>query len=324
MSASVTICLCTCDGASHLAQQLASLASQTRLPDEVVISDDGSKDGTLDLLERWAASVATSVLIERRADPVGHVANLEGALRRARSDIVFICDQDDRWNPEKVQRMALVLEAAPAVAGAFCDSALIDEVGDPLAGSLWQTLRFAGAEQASVAAGRGLEVLLRRNVVAGHALALRRDRLDLLLPFPEIDHADWWLALGLLLDGGLVPVNERLVEYRLHSGNRVGLRSRTSFARRITSTSPRARSRTDAGLLEDLLRRFDDLRPGLSSDEDRALVQAKIAHSSRRGSLPSRRLTRVVPVAKGLAHGDYRRFSNGWRSALIDLAAPAR
>lgn len=83
MSASVTICLCTCDGASHLAQQLASLASQTRLPDEVVISDDGSKDGTLDLLERWAASVATSVLIERRADPVGHVANLEGALRRA-------------------------------------------------------------------------------------------------------------------------------------------------------------------------------------------------------------------------------------------------
>ncbi|MGO9334107.1 MAG: glycosyltransferase [Acidimicrobiales bacterium] len=324
MSASVTVCVCTCNGASHLAQQLASLASQTRLPDEVVISDDGSKDGTLDLLERWAASAPTSVLIERRADPVGHVANLEGALRRAGSDLVFICDQDDRWNPEKVQRLAFVLEDAPAVAGAFCDSALIDEEGDPVRGSLWQTLGFAGAEQASVAAGRGLEVLLRRNVVAGHALALRRDRLDLLLPFPEIDHADWWLGLGLLLDGGLAPLNDQLVDYRLHSGNTVGLRSRTSVAWRIASTSPRARSNGDAALLEDLVRRFDDLRPGSLRDEDRALVRAKIAHSLRRGSLASRRLTRVVPIARGLAKGEYRRYSNGWRSALIDLAAPAR
>ena len=185
MSASVTICLCTYNGAPYLTEQLASLASQRRLPDEVVISDDGSRDGTLDLLERWAASAPTRVLIERRADPVGHVANLQSALRRASSDFVFICDQDDRWSPEKVQRLALVLEDTPEVAGAFCDSALIDGASGPVAGSLWHTLRFGSAEQAAIASGRGLKVLLRRNVVAGHALALRRDRLDLLLPFPS-------------------------------------------------------------------------------------------------------------------------------------------
>ena len=322
MSASVTVCLCTYNGAPYLTEQLASLASQRWLPDEVVISDDGSRDGTLDLLERWAALAPTPVLIERRADRVGHVANLESALRRASSDIVFICDQDDRWSPEKVQRLALALEDAPAVAGAFCDSALIDEASDPVAGSLWQTLRFGGAEQAAVASGRGLEVLLRRNVVAGHALALRRDRLDLLLPFPEIDHADWWLALGLLLDGGLVPLNEQLVDYRLHSGNTVGLRSRTSVVWRIASTSPIARSKRDVALLEELVNRFDSLRPDSLNDEDRALVRAKVAHALTRGSLSPGRLSRVVPVVRALASGDYRRFSIGWRSALIDLAAP--
>lgn len=322
MSASVTICLCTYNGAPYLTEQLASLASQRWLPDEVVISDDGSRDGTLDLLERWAASAPTRVLIERRADPVGHVANLQSALRRASSDFVFICDQDDRWSPEKVQRLALVLEDTPEVAGAFCDSALIDGASGPVAGSLWHTLRFGSAEQAAIASGRGLKVLLRRNVVAGHALALRRDRLDLLLPFPEIDHADWWLALGLLLDGGLVPLNEQLVEYRLHSGNTVGLRSRTSVAWRIASTSPIARSKGDAALLDELVRRFDSFRPDSLNDGDRALVQAKITHSLTRGSLSPRRLSRVVPIVEAVASGDYRRFSNGWRSALIDLAAP--
>ena len=305
MSASVAVCMCTYNGARHLGEQLTSLGSQTRLPDEIVISDDGSKDGTLDLLERWAASACTSVSIEAREAPVGHVANLESALRRACSDIIFICDQDDRWSPEKVQRLAQVLEGSPAPAGAFCDSSIIDEAGDPVAGSLWQTLRFVGAEQESVARGSGLQVLLRRNVVAGHALALRRARLDLLLPFPDVDHADWWLALGLLLDGGLVPLSERLVDYRLHSANAVGLRSRTSVPWRIAATRPRDRSARDAALLDDLVRRFDSLRPGSLSDADRTLVRAKIAHSLRRSSLSPRRLSRVVPVVKGLASGDY-------------------
>jgi hypothetical protein len=264
------------------------------------------------------------VLIEARTAPVGHVANLESALRRAGSDIIFICDQDDRWSPEKVQRLAQVLERSPAPAGAFCDSSIIDETGDPVAGSLWQTLRFVGAEQESVARGSGLQVLLRRNVVAGHALALRRERLDLLLPFPDVDHADWWLALGLFLDGGLVPLSERLVDYRLHGANTVGLRSRTSVPWRIAATRPRDRSARDAALLDDLVRRFDSLRPGSLNDADRALVRAKIAHSLGRSSLSPRRLSRVVPVARELASGGYARFSNGLGSALIDLVASAR
>jgi hypothetical protein len=127
----------------------------------------------------------------------------------------------------------------------------------------------------------------------------------------------------LLLDGGLVPLNDQLVDYRVHSGNTVGLRSRTSFVWRIASTSPIARSKRDVALLEELVHRFDSLRPDSLNDEDRALVRAKIAHSLTRGSLSPRRLSRVVPVVGALASGDYRRFSNGWRSALIDLAAPA-
>jgi len=324
MSASTSICLCTYNGAEYLSEQLASISAQTRPPDEVIIGDDGSKDGTVEVVERWASSVSVAVSIETRAVPLGRVANLESVLRRARSDIVFICDQDDRWRPEKMEQMTRVLESAPASAGAFCDSALIDEAGNPLAGSLWRTLRFGVAEQASVATGAGFEVLLRRNVVAGHALGFRRDKLDLLLPIPEIAHADWWLALGLLIDGGLVPLSDELVEYRLHGANSVGLRSRTSLARRITATNPRARSITDVALLEEFRLRLERARPGSLNDRDCDALQAKIAHSLFRASLSSSRLGRIVPALRALASGDYRHWSNGWQSAFVDVLGPAR
>jgi glycosyltransferase involved in cell wall biosynthesis len=324
MSASVAVCLCTYNGADHLADQLASLDSQVRLPDQIVVGDDCSEDGTVDLLERWAASTPLPVSFERRRHTMGHVANLESTLRRATSDLILICDQDDIWSRWKVQRLASVLEADLAAAGAFSDSGLLDETGARLAGSLWRTLRFNAAEQASVASGHGMGVLLRRNVVAGHALAFRRDRLDALLPFPDIYHADWWLALGLLADGGLLPLAERLVDYRLHQRNAVGLRSRTSMARRLSTTSLRTRSQADAALLEELVRRLDTTRSGLLRSEDRVLLQSKIAHSSARGSLPTHRFARLGPVSRSLTRGDYRRFSNGWRSALIDLVAPPR
>ncbi|MGO9560719.1 MAG: glycosyltransferase [Acidimicrobiales bacterium] len=324
MSTSVSVCLCSYNGAAHLGEQLVSLSEQTQSPDEVVVGDDGSRDGTPELLEQWAASVAIPVLIERRAEPVGHGANLESVLRRASSSILMICDQDDRWHPDKVRRLAQLLDAKPEAAGAFSDSGLIDDASEQVEGSLWKTLGFSAAEQAAVADGQGLAVLLRRNVVAGHALALRRDRLEWLSPLAGAHHADWWLAMGLLLDGGLLPVDERLVDYRLHSGNTVGLRSRTSAASRIESSDPSARSVADAALLEQLVARCDQLRPGLLSAEQRSLFEAKIAHSRLRGSLPSSRAGRLYPVAKALVSGRYHRSANGWRSALIDLAAPPR
>ncbi len=323
MTASVSVCLCTFNGKAHLEEQLRSLSSQSRLPDEVVVGDDGSTDGTSELLELWAASAPMTVLIERSAG-AGHAANLESVLGRASSETVFICDQDDRWSSDKVEATAAALERASGAAGAFSDSAIIDESGRPLPGSLWETLGFSTAEQDQVRAGRGLSVLLRRNVVAGHALAFRRDRLELLLPFPDLRHADWWLALGLLLDGGLLPMSERLVDYRLHSGNTVGLRSRSNAAGLVGSTDPRERSRSDAALLEALVDRFDERRPGRLSDSDRALISAKVAHAERRACLSSSRLARIAPVVAELARGGYRRFGNGWRSAAMDLTARAR
>jgi glycosyltransferase involved in cell wall biosynthesis len=320
MSTSVSVCLCTHNGAAHLEAQLASLMSQSRLPDEVVIGDDGSTDGTLEILDRWRASAPSQVSVERRSVSVGHAANLESVLRRARADFIFICDQDDRWHPEKALRLSSALETNP-VAGVFSNSALIDEYGSPMSGSLWETLGFSLAEQAAVAKRRGLAVLLRRNVVAGHALAFRRDRVDLLLPFPELNHADWWLAIGLLLDGGLLPLRDKLVDYRLHAGNTVGLRSRTGVADRFGSADAAARSSDDASLIAAVVSRFGDCRPGLLTEEDRALFQGKIAHSLLRGTLPRERLERLKPVAKGLASGGYRRFANGWRSALFDIAS---
>ena len=90
MTPSISIAMATYDGARFVAEQLASFAAQTRLPDELVVTDDGSTDGTLEIVERFAATAPFAVHIHRNPARLGYTLNFSEAVSKCEGEIIFL------------------------------------------------------------------------------------------------------------------------------------------------------------------------------------------------------------------------------------------
>ncbi len=99
----VSIALATYNGESWLREQLDSLARQTLLPCELVVSDDHSSDRTLSVVETFAASAPFPVRIVRHHTRLGFSDNFVSALRRCSGEAIAFCDQDDVWSASKLE-----------------------------------------------------------------------------------------------------------------------------------------------------------------------------------------------------------------------------
>src|SRR3712207_5989304 len=100
---SLSVALCTYDGARYLPEQLESLARQRRLPDELVVCDDGSADDTVDVVRRFADRAPFAVRLSLNPQNLGFVKNFEQAIRLCRGDLIALADQDDVWHPQKLE-----------------------------------------------------------------------------------------------------------------------------------------------------------------------------------------------------------------------------
>ena len=94
--------MATYNGERHLGAQLASLAAQTRPPDELVIMDDGSTDRTQAIVEEFARDARFPVHFHRNESNLGYTRNFLKAARHCTGSWIAFCDQDDIWLPEKL------------------------------------------------------------------------------------------------------------------------------------------------------------------------------------------------------------------------------
>jgi glycosyltransferase involved in cell wall biosynthesis len=100
----ISVALCTYNGEKYLREQLESLAAQTLLPVEVHVGDDGSTDGTIQLLREFEAPFPIHVTVNEQR--LGYGENFIATARRCTSPWIAFCDQDDIWLPEKLERCA--------------------------------------------------------------------------------------------------------------------------------------------------------------------------------------------------------------------------
>lgn len=319
----VSVALATFDGARHLPAQLESIAAQTILPDELVVGDDGSTDGTAEVVAAFARRGLMEVRFTRNPARLGSTRNFAACLERCRGEVILLCDQDDAWAPERVAATLSALEAAPHAAYAFSDAALMDEAGRALPGRLWARAFFDEAGRAAFREGRGHEVLLRTNVVTGATMGLRREALAGALPIPEGWVHDAWLAFLLELRHGAVPIEAPLVRYRLHPGQQIGvLRPRPAAVLALLRRQDAAFYRREAANHLALAARLEALaRPG--HPEVPALARRKAAFLEARAAFRDAPLRALGRVAGALWRGDYRRFGLGWRQAAFDLLGAA-
>ena len=311
---SLSVALASYNGERYIGAQLESIARQTRLPDELVISDDGSTDSTEDIVREFARRAPFAVRFLQH-ERMGSTRNFELAIAECRGDIIFLCDQDDVWYPNKVKTIEAVFIDRPETGAVFTDADVVDENLQPLGSRLWTYFRFRPKEQAQVEAGDALSVLLRHPVATGATMAFRSSFRDFLLPMPPTWH-DAWIALLIGTTSHLVALPAPLIAYRQHGHNQVGIprpgRNRDKTVAEIYGPRVLLYEKARARLLE-----FADRFP---TDAERIYLFNEVIKLLRaRATLPIDRWRRLPMALQGLIAYRYHRYAYGWGSFLKDL-----
>ena len=221
---SVSVALATYNGAAYLPAQLESLAEQTLQPAELVVGDDGSADGTLEILDRFAGKSPFPVHVTRNERRLGYGDNFLATADRCSGDVVAFCDQDDVWHPDKIAVCADAIVADPSVRAVVHATELVDEELRPLA------KHFPAIEATEV---RTLRTAYRWLVVPGHALVFDRALLESyewharppslnLDPLPRAMYHDEWVYFLASSTGPVAYVAQPLGLYRQHQDNAIG------------------------------------------------------------------------------------------------------
>ncbi|HEX8306955.1 MAG TPA: glycosyltransferase [Allosphingosinicella sp.] len=327
MTPIVSVALATYNGRAYLPEQLASLAAQTRRPDELVVCDDGSNDGTVELLEEFARTAPFRVRIYRNERNLGVLRNFEKALSLCEGDIVFLSDQDDVWLTDKIETVVALFEKDPGALAIVNDKLIADEDLVPTGATMLGNIRGFGSPDG--------------NFVAGCCSAFRREWLKIALPIPKgaIAHDTWLVGLAHRLQ--VASICERPLQYyRRHganvSQNAYSERRRVGFARRLAveigAVLKRSKSDSEAYWRPFLdshdaeARRIGERREeldrlGLAGKADSAARLLRRQHETmaERHRLASAPLPgRAAGVWRLWRSGGYAAFS-GWKSALKDL-----
>lgn len=126
---SISVALCTYNGEEFLPKQLDSIKQQTKPIHELVVCDDGSRDATIEILEKFRKSVNFPVIIHQNSSNLGSSKNFEQCLQKCSGEIIFLCDQDDVWMPNKVEIMTTYFQANSHHDAVFSNAQIIDQRG---------------------------------------------------------------------------------------------------------------------------------------------------------------------------------------------------
>lgn len=322
--------MCTHNGIKYVEKQLESIFTQTRSPREIVISDDNSTDGTVEIIEKFLQKVRSTgggncpieVTFLKNPKALGVTKNFEQAISECSHKLVALCDQDDIWEPSKLDNLVSEFEEDSQLFLVNSNATLVDECNKPLGLDLFQTLRVSPREIQLFNSGNSLAVLVKRNIVTGATMMFDRDLFILSRPFPAEFVHDEWLALVAGITGKKTKVlRTRLISYRQHSDNVIGVK-RAGFRHFVGRTIfPRA----DRNII--LLKRAKALLSftvGCRSATNSAveLIREKYVFEAARSALPINRFFRIRPVLFQARLGRYSKFGIGFPDILRDLLQP--
>lgn len=245
---STCILLATFNGARYLPDFLASLECQTAENWRLLVRDDSSTDGTLEILAKAARTDKRIRVWNDTRGRLGAAQNFGVLLEAALSlDFAYVAcaDQDDVWIPEKIERQRQRMQAeeardrdAPLLV--HSDLTVVDE-----------TLR---ARHSSFMRASGLPIgdrvtptsLLVRNSVVGCTMFANRRLLELAVPIPpQMVMHDWWLGLIAATCGRLVYDDVPTVLYRQHAANEIGA---TGLGKKLRASARHWRREWDRAL----------------------------------------------------------------------------
>jgi glycosyltransferase involved in cell wall biosynthesis len=312
----ISIALCTHNGDEFLKEQLQSLENQSIPANEIIICDDDSTDNTLQIIQEFSAKLPIKFFQNRPA--LRTIKNFEYAISLCTGDIIFPCDQDDFWMPQKLEKMVQYLEENPDKEVVCSNARMVDEQLNDLGSSLWDKVRLWEKQILDWKNGKAFELLLQGNRVTGCTLAMRHDFAKRAIPFPTDIHPDFihdgWIGILGALNNRIGLLNEALVLYRQHENQQVGIIQRNTEKVEFSSRFSRPRNKKIAPLLEksifynNLLNYLDTNYPELRAYSQS--LQTIAEHYKVRSSLSEKRLNRLNPIVRNFIKGNYHRYQD--------------
>lgn len=204
----ISVVMAVFNGEAFIRAQLASIAAQTQLPDEVIVVDDCSLDGTSDLLEFWSNILPLKVV--KNPSNRGVVCSFDRGLGMVTGNIVFLCDCDDYWLPTKIEKhMRFHEDRTRQMNLVKSNCSLCDEQFE-----VWAQTKFERARSLWRKDGGG------KKVAQGSLMSFDAALLDLCLPIPEwASSHDTWINLVAKYVAVEHTVMQPLMFYRQHESN---------------------------------------------------------------------------------------------------------
>lgn len=214
-----SICLACFNGEKYIKDQLTSVLAQIGRDDEVVISDNGSSDRTLEIIE----SLHDERIKVLNCTTLGVVKNFQNCLLNASGKYIVLCDQDDIWLDGRLDAARCALYSSDlSVVGML----VVNEHLEPLE-----------LDSNLIPPNTSFFKTFYSNGFSGCCLAFRRNVLDIVLPFPDqLPMHDWWIILMLIMLKMKININKnKFILYRRHKNNvsNTANNSKSSFVHKI-------------------------------------------------------------------------------------------
>ena len=218
----ISVCIATYNGEKYLKEQLDSIIPQLTAQDELIISDDGSKDMTMEIIKRYAAN--DSRIKVYKGPGKGVIANFEFAINQTQGEFIFLADQDDVWLSEKVQTNLDFFKAHPKIDLIISDLVIVNEQLDVIEPSYF--------EYRNVKLGFFHNIVKNKYIGAGMAF---RSRLKArILPIPaKVPMHDMWIGLIAAYRNKSALIPKELTLYRRHNNNASEINTKASFYQQL-------------------------------------------------------------------------------------------
>ena len=200
----ISVCIATYNGEKYIREQLDSILHQLEATDEIIISDDGSKDHTVDIIKSYNDS--RIILLENNGFK-NPISNFENALKHSSGEYIFLSDQDDIWKQSKV---AITMKELTKFDLVLSDCEIVDNNSNIICPSFFE----------KHSSSTGLFFNLIKNSYMGCCMSFSRQVLIKSLPFPKnIPMHDQWIGLVAELFFEPIFIKKQLITYRRHGSN---------------------------------------------------------------------------------------------------------
>ena len=267
----ISVVMATYNGEKYILEQLKSIWNQTQRPDEIIISDDHSSDGTVSIIQQFAQVTSAPIILLQNQERLGYTRNFFRALEVAHGEIVFLSDQDDIWANKKIECCSKIMREEPQIQALSTGYFVINASG--------QVVKKQFCHQMRTKKRISFQAFLRHPKYPGMAMAVRRELiLEVLRCQPVHAAHDWQLNQMAAHKGTLFYWSVPLTYYRQHENNTVGMAQFSSIGKALQKRRL---------MLETLLKNLDTLQ-GVTQDELKFTERLRIVIQKRLALLEKR------------------------------------